>query len=308
MSPEVEAMADTVATPGAATASPPIPRPFLWSLRRELWENRSLYLAPLGVAGLFLIGFFIGLVQLPAKMRSSLALPPDKLHEALVQPYDFAALAIMATMFIIAVLYCLDALYGERRDRSILFWKSLPVSDRTAVLAKATIAAVFTPLVSFVVTVATQLVMLLLSTMVLAGSGLSPARLWQEVALVPMSLMVLYHLITIHMLWYAPIYAYLLLISAWARRVPILWAALPVIALSIVERLAFGTAYFANYVGGRLGGGPEAVSATARGMMPLDPMIKITPVGFLVSPGLWLGFLVAAAFLAGAVRLRRQRE
>ena len=59
------------------------------------------------------------------------------------------------------MFYCLDALYGERRDRSILFWKSLPVSDLTTVLSKASIPIVVLPLLTFAVTVATQLIMLL---------------------------------------------------------------------------------------------------------------------------------------------------
>ncbi len=50
-------------------------------------------------------------------------------REMITQPYDFAALLIMGVTFVVAVFYCLDALHGERRDRSILFWKSLPVSD-----------------------------------------------------------------------------------------------------------------------------------------------------------------------------------
>ncbi len=65
------------------------------------------------------------------------------------QPYTFAAGCIMATAFIVGVFYCLDALHGERRDRSILFWKSLPVSDLTTVLSKASIPLVVLPLLSF---------------------------------------------------------------------------------------------------------------------------------------------------------------
>src|SRR5439155_13381678 len=101
-------------------------RAMLWSVRRELWENRSIYLAPLAVGVVIVFGALVGM--LPAISRHS----PHKLS----QPYDFAAVALMGTMFIVSIFYCLDALYGERRDRSILFWKSTPVSDWTTVHSK----------------------------------------------------------------------------------------------------------------------------------------------------------------------------
>ena len=182
-----------------------------WSVRRELWENRSIYIAPLAVAALILFGFLISTIHLPDKMRG--ALDPMQRQELLEQPYQFAALLIMATSFVVAVFYCLDALHSERRDRSILFWKSLPVSDLTTVLSKASIPILVVPLVSFAITIATQWIMLLMSTAVLLGSGLSVATLWTRLPLFQMSLMLLYHLVAVHGLWYAPIYGWLLLVS-----------------------------------------------------------------------------------------------
>ena len=146
---------------------------FYWSLRREFWESRSIYLAPLGIAALFLLGFAIRITRLPGEMRAAAALDPMKQQEALAQPYDIAAGLIMLTAMIIGIFYCLDALYGERRERSVLFWKSLPVSDVITVLAKATIPLLVLPLLAFVVTVLTQFIMLLLSSAVLAASGQS---------------------------------------------------------------------------------------------------------------------------------------
>src|SRR5208283_3600079 len=113
------------------------------------------------------VGFLLSTIHLPEKMRAALALNPMQQHELIAQPYNFAELLIMGTTFIVAVFYCLDALYGERRDRSILFWKSLPVSDLTTVLSKASIPIVVLPLATFAITVVTQWIMLLLSTAVL---------------------------------------------------------------------------------------------------------------------------------------------
>jgi ABC-2 type transport system permease protein len=117
--------------------------------------------------------------------------------------------------------------------------------------------------------------------------------------------MLLYHLVAIHSLWYAPIFGWLLLVSAWARRMAILWAALPVLAIGLVEKIAFNTAHFATIIGRRFGGGTEAI--TVPGGSPMDPMTHLTPAHFVSSPGLWLGLIVTAAFLAAAVRLRRSQ-
>lgn len=308
-------MPETPDARGSAPAAPALPsarprgratRPIYWSVRRELWENRSIYVAPVAVAGLILFGFLISLIRLPAKMRAALALDPLARHQSILQPYEFAALAIMATTFLVAVLYCLDALHGERRDRSILFWKSLPVSDRTAVLAKAAVAMVVIPLLTFVITVGTQAVMLLLGSLALAGSGMSVSMLWTEVPLFRMSLELLHHMVAVHGLWYAPIFAWLLAVSAWARRAPFLWAFLPLLAVCIVEKLAFDTTHFVALLEHRISGGAEAVLSTARGM-PMDPMMQMTSSPSLTSPGLWIGLALAAGCLAGAARLRRNR-
>ena len=96
-------------------------RPLYWSVRRELWENRSIYFAPLAVATIILFGFLISTIYLPARMRAALALDPMQQRELIEQPFNFAALLLMGTTLIVAVFYCLDALHGERRDRSILF-------------------------------------------------------------------------------------------------------------------------------------------------------------------------------------------
>src|SRR5213083_1898245 len=112
-------------------------RPMYWSVRRELWENRSIYIAPLAVAGVFLFGFLISTIHLPSRMRALSALDPAQQREAIAMPFDIAAALLMLTQLLVGAFYCLDALHGERRDRSILFWKSLPVSDLTTVLSKA---------------------------------------------------------------------------------------------------------------------------------------------------------------------------
>src|SRR5271169_2544448 len=154
--------------PAVITAS----RRMYWSVRRELWEHRSIYIAPLAAAAVFLLAFLTGLTLSPAHR-----------HEPLDAPYEFAAVLIMGTGFIVGIFYSLDALYGERRDRSILFWKSLPVSDLTTVLAKASIPLVVLPLLVLALTISLQLVMLLVSATVLLATGLGVATVWPHVGL-----------------------------------------------------------------------------------------------------------------------------
>ncbi len=222
----------------------------------------------------------------------------------IMQPYYFAALLLMGISLIVAVFYCLDALHGERRDRSILFWKSLPVSDLITVLSKASIPVVVIPLLTFAITIATQWIMLLLSSVVLLGSGLSVATLWSQVPMFQMSVMLLFHLVAGHGLWYAPIFGWLLLVSAWARRAPFLWATVPLLAIGVVEKIAFNTSYFFAMLQNRFPGVHEG-AGFANGSMSTDPLSQLNVGHFLSSPGLWIGLAVFAAFLAVAVRLRR---
>lgn len=292
---------------GVAPAATNAMRPLYWSLRRELWEYRSLYIAPLVVAALIVVGFLISTIHLPGRMRAAMALTAMQQQEMIEKPYDVAALLIMGTTLIVAIFYCLDALYGERRDRSILFWKSLPVSDLTAVLSKAIIPIVVLPLITFAVTLATHWVMFLLNTLVLLASGVGVASLWTHLSLWHMSLILFYHLLAIHGIWYAPIYGWLLLISSWARRVPFLWAALPPFAIGLLEKITLNTSHFANLMGSIIGGGTEGPDS-ATGSMSLDAMTRPTPGEYLSSPGLWIGLVFTAVCLALAVRMRRYRE
>ena len=283
-------------------------RPLYWSVRRELWENRSLYIAPLIVAGVQVFGFAISAIGLAERRRAALALGDlVKLRAGMEQPYDIAAMMMIFTVFIVGVFYCLDALYGERRDRSILFWKSLPVSDLTTVLSKVTIPLVVLPVICFVLTICVQLIMVLETGMVLVSHGMSPATTWTIIPFLQDWLVLLYGLVALS-LWHAPIYGWCLLISGWARRATFLWAVLPFIVIQIFEKITFGTAHFGVFLQHRLlGFAPHAFGFHGEGHPTIDSLSQLTPGRFLSSPGLWVGLLIAAAFFVAAVRLRRYR-
>ncbi len=308
MNTQSNTMPDTpIAAQGFAPAVIPESRLLYWSVMRELWESRSIYVAPLAVAALTLVGHLIATIG-RAMSVTNLA----QRGAILEQHYSFAEFAIMGTTFVVAVFYCLDALHGERRDRSILFWKSLPVSDLTTVLSKASIPLVVLPLLVFAITVALQLIMWLLSSASLLMRGVSAATVWTRLPLFQMELVLLYGLIVLA-LWHAPLYGWLLLVSGWARRTAFLWAVLPLLAICAVEWMAFHTSYFGSLLKDRLFGfAADAFAFTTQDGSPVDPhfipLAQLTPGKFLSTPGLWIGLAVAAAFLAAAVRLRRYRE
>ena len=280
-------------------------RPMYWSLQRELWENRSLYIAPLLTAAVCMFGFMLTTIGMPHRRRATMLLDEAHRNATISQPYNGVAMMLLFISFVIAVFYCVDALYGERRDRSILFWKSLPVSDRTTVVAKAIVPMAILPAITFVTIVLTQFCMLMWSTLVLMPSG-QALTTFRGFNIFGHSLILLYCMIAMA-LWYAPIYGWFLLVSGWAKRATFLWAILPIFALGILDQMLTHGMYFATTMKYRLlGFAREAIDVKAHGQ--LESLAQITPGRFLAAPGLWVGLILAALFLAAAVRLRQSRD
>lgn len=299
MSTQSTTVPESLAQPPAVS---PALRAFYWSIRRELWENRSLYIAPLIAAVVFLFGFLVNLFTVQHRLNSS-QLDSEHLRKALTARHDMAAGLIMGTAFVVGIFYTIDAFYSERRDRSILFWKSLPVSDLVTTLSKLSIPIVIVPIVSFAITLLTEFCMLLLSTVILAGSGADLKIVWTGSPFLSDSSALFYHLLTIHGFWYAPLYAWLLLISAWAPRLPILWAVLPPFVICGLERIAFNTNYFLQLLKYR-GLGPDSSMAPEHHQ---GFMTTLIPHHFFSTPGLWTGMVVAAGLVYLTVRVRRYR-
>jgi ABC-2 type transport system permease protein len=229
-----------------------------------------------------------------------------QLQVAIDRPYSFAAMFLMGIGFLVSIFYCLEALHGERRDRSILFWKSLPVSDLTAVLSKMMIPLAIVPLITVALTIITHLLMLLGNIVILQVNGLSLSLLWTNLSLFEMWMMMVYHMLVLHGLWFAPAYSWMLLASAWARRAPFLWAALPPIAVGVVEKIAFNTTYFSHWMQHHFGGVPGS-DAYPGNDHAMHAWANLNVSQSLLNPGLWSGLVVAALFLFAAARVRRSR-
>ena len=295
--------------PAARPAILSATQPMLWSIRRELWENKSIYFGPLVAAAVVIFGVSLGAPHLAQAIRDISGMDAGGRAFLLVAPYGISGAALAMTAFIVAVFYCLGALHNERRDRSILFWKSLPVSDLTTVMSKALIPLVVLPVVTFVVILVMQLVMLLLCTAVVALNGVSPAILWTEPPFLRMDGLMLYSLV-VASLWLAPVYAWILLVSSAAPRAPFLWLVLPPLAVMLIEKLAFGSNHFAAMLKYRIADGAvTAFTNVPHGRpTPTDYLPGVDPVGFLATPGLWTGLGFAALALGAAIWLRRYRE
>jgi ABC-2 type transport system permease protein len=297
-------------------------RPFYWSLKREVWENRSIYIAPIAVAAIMFVSALINLVSIPdgtIPFHRLLEVSPHYFRIASISLYSVIVVILGITAGIVGWFYCLDALYGERRERSVLFWKSLPVSDTTAVLSKVLTGMVVVPLIALVVGIALYLVLMLLASIVLMANGVNGALLFANSAFGEL-LVVNVYVATVAILWSAPLYAWAMFVSSWVRRATFLWALLPPAAIGLAEGLAFNTQRFTAMIGKRLSGGIEyafvesahAIDTKEFRLQPEnfpDSLLSLLdPARFLSQPGLWIGLVIAAAFIAASIWMRRYRE
>jgi ABC-2 type transport system permease protein len=317
----MNAAAETSESFVAPTTAPRPVRPFYWSLKRELWENRSLWIAPLAAAGVLLLAVIIALIANASHVSEGLqtlaVLPPEKQQMVVNGSYFGIGIVVTIVMNIAVFFYLLDALQGERKDRSVLFWKSLPVSDTTTVLGKVFTAVVVSPLFVLATVAAAMIVLILLATVVLLIGGVNPVAIWANPQLFQMLIASVYALLAIE-LWYAPVTAWLLFVSSWAKRAAFLWAVLTPVAVMLFERVAFGTQYVQQLLGYRLFGGlktafvdhspaPEFVEGVTV-QMPHSVLDALNPLGFVSNLWMWVGLIVAAGFVAAAIWMRRYRE
>ena len=273
-------------------------KPFVTLVRREFWEHRMLWIVPLAMAACVIL---LSLLATGVSFHGG--------ARVVAQSYLLlVGAAQLVVVWFVIVFYALDCLNAERRDRSILFWKSLPVSDASTVLSKFAVAILLVPVGAFVVVLATNVLVSTIFAIRLGGEesgGVLDATAWLDA-----------HTIILRgvlsaMLWYAPLIAYLMFVSAWARRNVLLWAILPPIAAALLEKLVFGTSYVLAFLDRRL----QLPNPIDRHVLPIakgEPgSVGLTSFGFLEFlqlPGTWLGLLAAALLLFGATRIRRYRD
>lgn len=296
---------------------------FIWLIRREIWEHKAIWVAPAVVIACLVLLVVTGNVHLgpigTVEGNATFgAFPPDVQQKLLLIAYAGLALVVDMVMGIIAFFYALDSLYADRRDRSVLFWKSLPLSDSETVLSKFAVAAVVIPLVSLLGAFVAQFVVAAGGSAKLAMSGMSAGIMWQpEAILGGMTIAFLWCVTAI--LWYAPVIAYLMLASAWAPKGPFLWAVLPPVAILLLERVVLYSQYVSDFIAGRLFGLYKLLGRREGGdVSDVDAGSEVTKLSnidlvgslkeFYSSPDLWLGVVAAGLLLAAAMWVRRYRD
>lgn len=297
---------------------------FLTLIRREFWEHRGLVWAPLITAGLLIaVTFFgsrVGGIDINLETEEStffaeLARNPAAQMQLFAVWNSSLMIPQLLVALIVVFFYLLDALYSERKDRSILFWKSLPVSDAATVGAKFTVAALLMPVWVWALSLVSGLLIFLIVKAIVVGTPLAPLGVWHGSAWLLVQGILLQNLL-IATLWYAPVAAWLLLVSVFAKRSPFLWAVLPPLLLVILESVAFDSTRVLAFIGYRLTGFFDSLQA---GLMRSDdeaPSVQsiaeaydaLSAAPLLTNPSLWLGVIAAALLLAVTVRVRRWRD
>ena len=316
--------------PVQTVASRPVAIP-VWQvmialIRREYWEHRALWTAPLITGGLMVLTTLLanfGKNQwgtFPGFGPGGPSADPRAVGIMISSARQIGVAVPLCIAAVVTVFfYLLSSLYDERKDRSILFWKSLPVSDAATVLSKLLVALVAVPLSVFVAAIVTDVLQRwvwdIRYALHLVGG---PEFIWDPVAWVKVEAFMLL-ILALAVLWYAPIAAYLMVISAWSRRNAFLWAVLPPLILTVVERIAFGTRYLNDLLLYRLGGiwfdlwnnirshGPPGSPFWKQHTYPsVFDMVSFPDL--FMNIDLWIGLIITAALVYAAIRIRRYRD
>lgn len=286
--------------------SPTWSRTLAWQIRRELWEHRAIWIAPLAVAAFTVLIHFLSTLVISDAARAAALADPARARDLMTHYKAMIGVTVLSGM-VVGVLYSLETLHGERRDRSILFWKSLPVSDAMTVLSKALVVAVIIPLIVLGIVIAATLVMITLQSLVWTLAGFDASALWSRIHLPFLWLSLLYGL-PFMVLWNAPLFAWTLLVSAWSRRMPVLWAAAPFVAILLVEHTALHHTPAHWLIERRVAGAIlQPYSVNGAGAHWAQRLADLDPVRLYTLPGLWIGIVIAAVLLLAAIRVRRSR-
>ena len=317
-----------------------------WLLRREFWEHKgALMWAPVVVGTLMvlLISSIAALGISQGKLGDSVTvngehvsatamikqLPPEKLQyisDAVAGAYMGLAAPLLMVMAIVVFFYCLACLGDERRDRSILFWKSLPVSDSETVLSKVIIAAFVAPLITIAVAFVVSLLTMLIIGAVLAFNGINLfGAILSNTDFYLMPLRVI-GLLPVYILWALPTIGWLMMVSAWAKSKAFLWAVgAPIIAVIMIKWAQFLLGVNLDVHGFVY----HVISRGLVGLVPgvwlplteMNPRLLMDASGnlsaglvfeqsylSLTHPSAWIGALAGAAMIFAAMRLRRWKD
>ena len=297
-------------------------------IRRELWEHRAIYVMPLVIALLVSLMSITGQVTVSGfdhavdiGILGATNLGENERSAALTVLMISLSSTFVFSMWILIVFYALDALYAERRDRSILFWRSIPLTDFETVLSKLVTALLVIPLVTFAVIVATHLIVFLITSMWLGARGANTWHLiWTAAPFFDNWTATLVFVMALS-LWLSPFVGWFLFVSAFTKRSPLLIASLPIAILPLLEKILFKTSVFAEAFFVRSVKMPlftgldnlellfqEGDDFKMVGDASLSLLSLLDLGRFFSSLGLWSGLIVCGLFATAAIYVRRYRD
>ena len=355
MNTSAQAMTMDEERPRPARVAPHATHKFKLLLKREFWEHKGgFFWAPIWAGGISLVLTLMALVVAEVAGRRAVASGKMQIDGDInINGLDLSALtskmdagdlqklaggidisAVMSSAWPMVVLafvvffYCLGSLYDERKDRSVLFWKSLPVSDRDTVLSKAASALLVAPLIAVGVAIACMFgFLLLLSTFVLLHNGNPMTLVWGPGNPLQLAGSML-ATIPVYALWALPTVGWLLLCSAWSKSKPFLWAILlPVFSgivvgwFGLMNVFSLDTGWFWRNIVAR------GLLSVVPGSWYMNDGLRAQIADRIDSPAdftnaiqigkswaifgtveLWVGALAGAAMIYAAIRLRRWRD
>ena len=295
-------------------------------IRRELWEHRSLYVVPAVLGMLIVLLEITGQTAISAfgKHIDTAILGATNIGENERAAIISALMSVVSGLFIfvmwlLILFYSVDALYAERKDRSILFWRSLPVTDAETVLSKLATAVVVIPLITLAFIAATHVLVLIVTSIWVGSRGASAWHLiWEAAPLVDNwgATLVILMAVTI---WLSPFVGWFLLVSAYTKRAPILMSLLPIAVLPLLERIFFSSNILIDVLFTRSAKIPIYNRDELKGLFDDEmfrsignegvSLISMLNVGkFLSSASMWGGLLVCGLLTTAAIYVRRFRD
>jgi ABC-2 type transport system permease protein len=300
-------------------------------VRRELWEHRSIFVTPIVIASIVTLGTLTALVFV-GEFREELDLA---IFGAQNVAGDTERKAVLTGLFlgsswlfvlglgVLTVFYALDSLYAERKDKSILFWRSLPVTDAETVISKLLTALLVIPAVAAAGIIVTHLVNLIVTSIWVSSKGGDASLLiWQSVPLLDNWAAMIIVLFA-SAIWMSPFVGWFLFVSGYTKRAPLLMAFLPLVLIPMIEGIFMRSSHFAEAVWGRAASIPIFAGIDmgrffdddnhfqGAGGIPeeMTSLLAHLDIGkFFSSVDTWIGIVVCGLLTTAAIYVRRYRD
>ena len=296
-------------------------------IRRELWEHRAIFVTPLVIGTIVTLGtltalMFVGDFQKELNLAifgAQNVAGEFERRAALTAFFGGTSWLFLLGLGVLTVFYALDALYAERKDKSILFWRSLPVTDAETVISKLVTAVLVIPAIAIAGIIVTHLVNLVITSLWVASKGGSAGTLiWGSVPFFD-NWMATILVIYATAIWMSPFLGWLLFVSAWTKRAPLMVAFLPLVLIPMIEGIFLRSAHFAEAVWGRGAKIPlfqagidveeffdEEHLQLSEEMVSLLAHIDLGR--FFSSVDTWIGIVVCGLLTTAAIYVRRYRD